>query len=200
MTQIIGIAGAAGAGKSFLAQMLCHKFGFTRFAFADPLKDMLRVLLMDYGYTREQTVRWIEGDWKEVACPALHGQTCRYALQTLGTEWGRNLVHNRLWTNLLVARIEGTPLVVVDDVRMDNEAEALLQYEPGAVIYRVVPTFAPSRHPGEHASELGINRALITADIVHDFTAKSMEEQVMSKIAAPLNLREIPYRGTRTNP
>ncbi len=189
---IIGIAGAAGAGKSFLAKSLCHKYGFRRFAFADPLKDMLRVLLMDFGYTLEQTVRWIEGDWKEDECPALHGQTCRRALQTLGTEWGRQLVHPRLWTNLLVGRLDGVPYVVVDDVRMDNEAEALLQYSPASYIYRVVTTKAPARHPGEHASELGITPSLITADIVHDFTPDRLMREVEKKIATPLNLREHP--------
>ena len=193
---IIGISGAAGAGKSFLAQHLAQTYGFRRFAFADPLKDMLRVILADFGFAPQQMTRWIEGDWKEDPCPALYGQSCRHALQTLGTEWGREMVHKNLWTGLLMARIAECPLVVVDDVRMDNEAEALLRYSADARIYRVIPQGDPVRHPGSHASERGIDRSLITADIVHNFTPASLAGEVSAKIATPLALREIPVGST----
>jgi hypothetical protein len=40
---------------------------------------------------------------------------------TLGTEWGRDLVHADIWTRLWAARAECFPLVVADDVRFPNE-------------------------------------------------------------------------------
>jgi putative protein kinase ArgK-like GTPase of G3E family len=79
--QIIGLTGLMGSGKSLAAQEL-ERIGFTRTRFAGSLKDMMRVL----GLTEEE----IEGNLKETACALLGGKTPRYAMQTIGTEWGRS--------------------------------------------------------------------------------------------------------------
>lgn len=193
---IIGLAGAGGSGKSTLANILVTRYGAVRLAFADPLKRMLRVVLLDYGYSDAQASRWIDGDLKEEHCPAFDGKTSRVAQQTLGTEWGRDLISQKLWTNVLVARLDGLEpdqqLVVVDDVRMDNEADALLSYGWGAkAIYRMAPTKDPHRNPPKHRSEVGLDATLITADIVHDFTMEGLEAELQAKIVRPLNLEPV---------
>jgi hypothetical protein len=179
---IVGIAGAAGAGKSFLAQYLHEHHGFVRFSFADTLKKMLRAALEDYGYNELEIVSWMEGDRKEERCPALVNVSCRYAMQTLGTEWGRERIHPRLWLNLLGARLDGHQRVVVDDVRMANEADYIYSLSPTAYVFRVMPIGEKPRHPGSHSSEVPLDRSLITADLVHDFTYRSMKEQVHKKL------------------
>lgn len=190
---IIGLAGAGGAGKSTIANILVTRYGAVRMAFADPLKKMLRVLLMDYGYTEFQANRYIDGDLKEERCAALDGKTGREAQQYLGTEYGRDLISQRLWTNLLLARLDALEpeqnVVVVDDVRMDNEADTLLSYSwaPSA-IYRVLPVGDARRHPPKHRSEVGINPTLISADLVHDFTMASIEKELQDKVVKPFNL------------
>lgn len=193
---IIGLSGAGGTGKSTLANLLVTRYGAVRMAFADPLKRMLRTILMDFGYTEAQANRYIDGDLKEERCPALDGKTGREAQQTLGTEWGRDLISQRLWTNVLLSRLDSLEpdqrLVVVDDVRMDNEADALLSYSwaPSA-IYRMLPSSEARRNPPKHRSEVGINHTLIAADIVHDFTMASLEAELQAKIVTPLKLQPV---------
>lgn len=64
----IAFCGYAGAGKTFIAQHLAEKHGYTRRSFADPLRQLFRVI---YGR---------EADKK----------TDRAALQRLGTDLGRS--------------------------------------------------------------------------------------------------------------
>jgi hypothetical protein len=96
---IVGLSGLAGSGKSVVADALVRELGFTRVKFADPLKNMLRRMLADMGHTAEDIERHLEGDLKEVPMPEL-GVTPRHMMITLGTEWGRDLVHPEIWTRL----------------------------------------------------------------------------------------------------
>lgn len=193
---IIGLSGSAGTGKSTLANILVTRYGFTRLSFADPLKRMLRVIMLDYGYTNEQASRYIDGDLKEEPCPALDGKLGRSAQQTLGTEWGRDTVSQKLWVNLLLARIDALSpdqnKVVVDDVRMDNEAAALV-YSGMSLnpIYRMFPSSPAHRAPSAHRSERGLLPGFVTADIVHDFSLASLEAELQAKIVRPFNLEPI---------
>lgn len=120
MTALLGITGKAGSGKSTAAQVLLDA-GWTRIKFADPLKDMLRAIGLDD--------RHIEGHLKEVPCDLLRGKTPRWAMQTLGTEWGRECIAQDLWIALARRRIALAMAaglsVVVDDVRFENEAEVI---------------------------------------------------------------------------
>lgn len=121
----IGLCGKKGSGKSHVAQSLVGSCGAKIIRFADTLKDMMRVM----GFNEGQ----INGDLKEVACDMLNGKTPRYAMQTLGTQWGRNLLHENIWVDMLVAKAKReTGIVVVDDVRFPNEVEAIR--ENGGVV------------------------------------------------------------------
>jgi hypothetical protein len=120
---LIGFCGPIGAGKTFAADHLARDYGYSRVRFAGPLKAMLRAL----GLSEDQT----DGAAKEAPCALLGGRTPRYAMQVLGTEWGRELISPDIWTRAWdhhAARYldNGLP-VVVDDVRFVNEATALLR-------------------------------------------------------------------------
>ena len=86
---IIGLTGLAGSGETTVARHLMGMHGFVRHRMAEPLKSMLKAL----GLTEQQ----IDGDLKEVPCELLGGKTPRHAMQTLGTEWGRDLISQNLW-------------------------------------------------------------------------------------------------------
>lgn len=117
MIRLIGFAGRAGSGKSFAAKTLVQHAGFVRTRFADPLKDMLRVLGLGYDE--------IEGHLKEAPSPLLCGKTPRFAMQRLGTEFGRELIGPSLWIDAWARRADAAlaagGAVVVDDVRFPNE-------------------------------------------------------------------------------
>lgn len=149
MNNLIALCGQAGSGKSTCATELATYYGYTLVKFAGPLKDMLRTL----GLTERQ----IEGDQKELPCSFLGGHTPRYAMQTLGTEWGRDLIYRNLWVNAWTKRVEQIMRlggrVVVDDCRFDNELLAVRTL--GGIAVRIDRPGAQSI--GKHISEFSIS-------------------------------------------
>jgi hypothetical protein len=125
---IIGVVGPAGSGKSAVAKHLVTKYGFFRMRFAENLKAMLKVGL---GLSDEQ----IDGDLKMVPLPEFGGCTPRHIMQTLGTDWGRRLIHSDVWVSAWRKKLPGTGLVVVDDVRFPNEAAAIKS--EGGFLWRI---------------------------------------------------------------
>jgi hypothetical protein len=128
---VIGVTGLAGSGKTEVAKHLRDKYGFARIRFTDPLKKMMRALGL--------TTRHVDGDLKEKPCALLDGQTPRWAMQTIGTEWGRKLISENIWVKAWEktarkALKKGTS-VVADDVRFQNEVDAI--YALGGVMIRV---------------------------------------------------------------
>lgn len=140
---ILGLCGQAQSGKSTIAGVLVAN-GWTRTRFADRLKAMLKTL----GLTDAE----IDGELKEQMCDLLGGKTPRWAMQSLGTEWGRELIHRDLWVRAWERTIERTPKsypIVVDDVRFPNEVAAVKAFG-GMVIHVERPGLPP---PMDHASE-----------------------------------------------
>lgn len=143
MRSIVAFTGNAGCGKSTAADVLVE-MGWTRVKFASPLKDMCRAL----GLTEEQ----IEGAEKERPIDWL-GVTPRWIMQTLGTDWGRKLIHPDLWVNMAKARIEQTiGNIVVDDCRFENEAQVIRDLGGKVVGIRRDGTASV----GDHESEDGV--------------------------------------------
>lgn len=119
--KILLLTGAAGSGKSTIAKALIRPGNVVRLPFAAPLKAMLAGL----GLNDEQ----LNGSLKEVDCDVLSGRSPRYAMQTLGTEWGRDIMGRDFWTNLWrisVGKVEAQ-VVIADDYRFENEFQAALQ-------------------------------------------------------------------------
>ena len=111
--EIVALVGAAGCGKSTVAEIL-QGMGYHRLKFSQPLKDMLKAI----GLTDECT----EGKLKEVPCDLLSGQTPRYAMQTLGTEWARDIMAKDFWLNLWRTKAQQYDKIVAEDCRFANEA------------------------------------------------------------------------------
>lgn len=147
---VIALTGLAGSGKSTASKYLVEKHGYQLVKFAGPLKDMLRAI----GLSEAQ----IEGNLKEEPCEWLQGATPRHAMQTLGTQWGRDCIGAGLWTELWVRRVQlilaAGGRVVVDDCRFPNEADGVRKL--GGVVWRLIGRGGIA---GSHESESGCGKA-----------------------------------------
>lgn len=118
MSRLIGIAGKAGSGKDTAGAHMVERHGFEQYAFADPIRAMLGAL----GAFPASDL--VSRDTKEVVIGWL-GKSPRQMAQTLGTEWGRELVHPQLWVLMAQRRWEAAQAVgedlVITDVRFENE-------------------------------------------------------------------------------
>ncbi len=114
---VVAFTGLAGAGKSTASRYLVERYGYRLVKFAGPMKEMMRAIGLD-----EED---IEGSRKELPSTLLCGQTPRHAMQTLGTQWGRDCIGKTFWVDLWRARAANWPRVVTDDCRFPNEAAAI---------------------------------------------------------------------------
>ncbi|MFC4236181.1 hypothetical protein ACFOY8_13275 [Thalassospira xianhensis] len=156
--RLIGVHGKKRAGKGSTSDYLVSQHGYVLIKFADPLKDMIRVLFRYFSLDEETIERLIEGDLKEVPQEILRGSTSRLAMQKLGTEW-RRMISERLWIDIARSRIEKHLAegknVVVDDVRFPDEFD--LVKEVGGVTCRVYRDTADEAAKSDtHASEKGL--------------------------------------------
>lgn len=161
---LIGLCGAAGAGKNTVAEFLTDADGcsFLQVAFADPLYECISTI------TGLPVARLKDRDVKEAVIPWL-GKSPRQLLQTLGTEWGRNTIHDEIWIRITMERIRPELAcgrgVVITDVRFDNEAQAILA--AGGEVWRVTrPGWrCLSNDSAQHPSEAGVSEHLIARTI-----------------------------------
>lgn len=171
--RIVGIRGYKGSGKSTLGTHLERRHGYERVPFAAPLKMMLRTI----GLTGDET----DGALKDKPCELLLGVTPRHAMQTLGTEWGRNL-HPDLWVHLwrryVEFLVEQGKSVVADDCRFENEAKAIA--DMGGTILWVR---RPGCEPGAHASEA---EPLLFSRVIENTGTK---DDLLRNLGAALGLR-----------
>jgi hypothetical protein len=142
---IIGITGAARSGKDTVADFILAEQGGYRYGFADPIRDMLAAIGIDMSDPFWQA-------HKEEPIQVL-GVSPRRMMQTLGTEWGREMVHPNLWVILASNKLMKLGAgMIISDVRFENEA--LWVRDLGGVIIHVQRDNASKVEP--HASESGI--------------------------------------------
>lgn len=131
--RLVAFTGPAGVGKSEAADFLIENYGFVRVKFADPLKAMLTTLYEFAGVDADAIRERIEGGLKEEPDGILRGRSPRYAMQTLGGEWGRDIIDRNLWLAIwrrsVFRKLDAGISVVVDDLRYFNEAEMVKQLE-----------------------------------------------------------------------
>jgi hypothetical protein len=138
---IIGIAGPAGSGKDTVADyIISQRPEYVKMSFADPIKEML---FKGLKLMRSQ----LHGSDKE-EMDARYERTPRYIMQSLGTDWGRKMIHPDIWVNAMYSRVIGP--TVISDVRFENEAEFIRQQ--GTLIH-IMGRKASVR---SHASEDGV--------------------------------------------
>ena len=183
---IVGFTGAAGAGKDTAGLSLVRKLGFQRFAFADPIKYAVAAMLA------VPFDKWLDREWKEADLDfgAFDITTSpRHLAQTLGTEWGREVIDQDFWIAVTAYRVNQAKRnkVVITDVRFDNEAK-WIQASGGWVIEIARPGVQPVR---AHESEDGINPNLVDFSIINDGSQDLFELIVAQEIADKMRVRNL---------
>lgn len=162
MPTLIGIYGKARSGKDTAADYLAKRHGLMKYAFAEPIKQMLTACFGNHFY---------EGDRSGI-CPET-GKSYREMMQTLGTEWGCNMMHPDLWVRMAASKWQGVKDVmgsmseegrgaykgykgmIISDVRTRSEAKWVRS--AGGVVIELYGrgTEVPVGIPG-HISEAGL--------------------------------------------
>lgn len=174
---IIAISAPAGAGKGVIAQHLEENYGFQTAKFAACLKNMIAVLLLSAGVaTPDNMMDFIEGDLKEVPLDKFGGKSPRYLMQTLGTEWGRDIIMQNLWLSVWQCGVLALNAPVVnDDLRFDNEADTV-RGMGGNIIHLYRKDLA--RDAGDHSSESGITVKPTDITIFNDGSIQDLKDKV----------------------
>lgn len=131
-----------------------------------PGRDLHEVL----GLSDEEYAGWAETGEVHL--------TPRHALQQLGTNWGRGC-YSATWVDLAARRAAalrraGCPLVVISDVRFNNEV---------AAVDRVLEVVRPGVARGAHASEAGISPEFVWVQIQNDGSLDALRAHVAGILA-----------------
>lgn len=182
---VIGLSGQAGAGKDTVADYLVQSWGFSKVSFAGPLKDAISSMFcitkaqMEDRKLKEQVIE----EW---------GKSPRQLNQWLGTEVMRKQFDVDFFLKRMDISIGYEDLVVVSDVRFDNEAE-YIRRKWGGLIWRIE---APSRVQNDmvgdtkaHETEQGISPSLVDASINNDgdfyFTTQQVDNHLTDVLTDP---------------
>lgn len=174
---LIGLTGKKQSGKDTAADWLVRRFGFTKIAFADPVRKMAydinpivgahvdfegnTVTGVQYVYLREMIDEY-GWDKAKVLCREI-----RRFLQRLGTEGVRENIDRRAWVEIAVKELtryweqdymrdrKRRP-IVISDVRLPEEHEFVRSR--GGVIVKIEREGQPEDNSelGTHVSESGV--------------------------------------------
>lgn len=168
LPSIIGLTGLAGSGKDTVADLLISKMGGYTYSFANPIRAMLNAgfgIDMNDPYWKKR---------KEEPLPQF-GKSPREMMQTLGTEWGRELVSDDIW--LVMANIKLMKHgfgMIIPDVRFENEA-AWIRDRGGTLLHVTRKNIEPVT---PHSSEGGVKAIPGEIYIPNDGTLQDLQDLV----------------------
>lgn len=176
---VIGLTGPAGSGKDTVGDILVRNHNFVKIALADPLKNGISAM---FGISND-VLNY--RDLKEKPHPLLCNRTPRYVMQTLGTEWGRNLIADDIWTriadqtikkykkNAFDLNING---VVITDIRFESEAKWFRSISNN--LWHIKRNDNPYHISSDHISENGIKMLDEDWSILNNFSIDELERMV----------------------
>lgn len=124
----MGLVGKKRSGKDTIAKYLVEKYNFHRYAFADPIKEMVKIaFLWDDD--------WMEGVKKE-AIDFRWGISPRQILQHVGTDWAQDDLTDKyplyaettgrlLWVKRFIFIMNKANNYVISDVRFPHEVDTI---------------------------------------------------------------------------
>lgn len=165
---IVGITGRKGHGKDALGAEFV-RLSYRRDYFAAPIKAAIKLML---NMSDEQVHGSVE---HKEAVDDRYGITPRWAMQSLGTEWGRDMIHEDVWAVSCLSRIETSDHEdwVVTDTRFPNEVRILRAH--GATLVRIRRPNADTGQFENHPSEDQIDNLAVDIEVINDGTLAQLE-------------------------
>ena len=190
-TTLLGLIGKKQSGKDSFASRLVSEHGFTRLAFADPLKDIALELnpIMDTDVVVGERIYLVDlidlYGWDEAkeTFPEV-----RELLQRLGVSV-RNHVSENVWIQALAEKAYRTPgPVVVSDCRFLNEAR-WIRGQGGETVRIIRPG---QDNADRHISETELDAWVAEHRVINDGTVADLHFTV-DHIATDLFLRGLSF-------
>jgi dephospho-CoA kinase len=173
---IVGLSGYAQSGKDTVAQHLVKEYGFTRIAFADPIREALFALnphITDIdelpGATIQQLVKGL--GWEHLK---QNSPQARQLLQRMGTEVARDMWGEDFWVNLAMRKAAGLDKVVITDVRYPNEMESVLK--ANGDVWRIIKPEVGAVN--RHASETALDHYQFNNVIVNNSSLEELQKAI----------------------
>lgn len=168
---LIGVHAPLNGGKDTTADYIINMMKpisaparFKAYAFAKPIKEALKIL---FGFSDMQ----LNDRVLKEQVDEFWGFSPRFAMQRLGTEYGRDMMRKDVWIKR--AELEASNNLqsgintIITDVRFQNEADWIRSQPNSALIYIKVPNL----HRDEkynHGSEAGITEEPSDLVIIND--------------------------------
>lgn len=181
---LIGITGPALSGKNTMARHLFLRHGFQIVSFSDPLRAGITTMfdLQEHHFRnpeKDMTIEWI-------------GKSPRELLQTLGTEWGRDLVNRQIWCVHMHRRIRNVLYsgknIVIPDVQFIDDARLICSL--GGKIWRVIRPGAETMPHRTHSGEQEQQRIVADQDLINDGTIDDLKKHVTAAYLETLDEQE----------
>lgn len=204
---VVGLSGYKGAGKDAVADILVSEYGFTKMAFATPIKEMLRRLDPIIGHELyagccaecSDSPEVTEVRLSDALAFGFDDQSLKYSpwadevrdlWQRFGTEVFRE-EDEYYWVKLAQKALKETTAerVVFTDVRFENEADFIydrrVDYRDQSSLWRVA---RPSQHPTDiHVSEQMVGLLGEEVTILNAGSLEDLEEPVALAMDMLLN-------------
>ncbi|UVG35215.1 deoxynucleoside monophosphate kinase [Microbacterium phage Cece] len=162
MTRIVGIGGKLASGKDAISDHLVENHGWVKLGMSDALADALYVLnpLIEVPGGRHEfsIIQRYQELFNAVGyVKAKENPEVRRLLQMLGTEVGRNMIGENVWTDIIERRIralvsQGVPGIIVTGIRFPNEVSVIESNLDGELWWVNRPSLEETVNAG-HASE-----------------------------------------------
>lgn len=132
MTPLLGLGGKLRAGKDEVANHLVERHGYVKLGMSDALLEAALVLdpIVDWDdFYSGEPVRLSERVRRVGYVEAKKNPEVRRFLQVLGTEFGRNMIDENIWVDIMRRKIRGWLdsgfSVVVTGIRYPNELDMI---------------------------------------------------------------------------
>jgi hypothetical protein len=182
---IIGLTGYAQSGKDTVAEILVKKYGFTRVAFADKIREFLYELnpVIKDGFKLRGIVDAYGWDVAKVNEPEI-----RRLLQEIGLS-ARKVFGDDFWIVQALDKNNSYDRLVITDVRFENEAEHIKLVgnwlDKPSEIWRIKRPNV--RAVNEHVSESQMDGYKVDRILLNGGSLEELELLVQTRMGALLN-------------